>query len=33
MIKGEGTFTRQDYDDIINELRQFWWRDEMKTGD
>ena len=24
MLMGEGTFTPQDYDDIINELRAFW---------
>ena len=25
MMKGEGTFTIQDWDDITNELKQFWW--------
>ncbi len=24
MMRGEGTFTRQDYDDIISDLRRFW---------
>jgi len=26
MMMGEGTFTQQDYDDIIRELQQFWWK-------
>jgi len=26
MMMGEGTFTGQDYDDIIRELQQFWWK-------
>ena len=25
MMRGEGTFTMQDWDDIIHELQQFWW--------
>lgn len=25
MMRGEGTFTLQDWDDITNELKQFWW--------
>ncbi|MBR0265730.1 MAG: GNAT family N-acetyltransferase [Prevotella sp.] len=28
MMMGEGTFTQQDYDDIIQELQQFWWPDD-----
>ena len=28
MTMGDGTFTMQDYDDIIAELRQHWWRDD-----
>ena len=32
MMMGEGTFTKRDYDEIINELRQFWWRDEIKEN-
>ena len=30
MITGEGTFTMQDWDDIIQELQQFWWPDDIK---
>ena len=26
MMKGEGRFSTQDYDAIIHELQQFWWR-------
>ena len=25
MMRGEGTFTMKDWDDIIHELQQFWW--------
>lgn len=25
MMRGEGTFTMQDWDKITNELKQFWW--------
>lgn len=25
MMMGPGTFTLQDWDDITNELKQFWW--------
>jgi hypothetical protein len=24
MMIGEGTFTMQDWDDIVSELREFW---------
>lgn len=27
MIIGSGSFTMQDWDDLIEELKQFWWRD------
>ena len=27
---GPGTFTMQDWDDITNELKQFWWPDDLK---
>ena len=30
MMRGEGTFTMQDWDDIIHELQQFWWPDDVK---
>ena len=30
MMMGPGTFTLQDWDDITNELKQFWWPDELK---
>ena len=26
---GMGTFTMQDWDDIIHELQQFWWPDDI----
>ena len=26
MMMGEGNFTPQDYDDILAELKQFWWK-------
>lgn len=29
MMMGEGTFTQQDYDDIIHELQKFWWPDDV----
>ena len=32
MMSGEGTFTMQDWDDIIHELQQFWWPDDIKEG-
>ena len=32
MMMGEGTFTMQDWDDIIHELQQFWWSDDIKEG-
>ena len=30
MMMGEGTFTMQDWDDIVHELQQFWWPDDIK---
>ena len=32
MMIGEGTFTMKDWDDIIHELQQFWWPDDIKEG-
>ena len=29
MMMGEGTFTMKDWDDIIHELQQFWWPDDI----
>jgi hypothetical protein len=29
-IKSEGTFTMKDWDDIIHELQQFWWPDDIE---
>jgi GNAT superfamily N-acetyltransferase len=25
MMRGEGTFTMQDWDDIVDELKKYWW--------
>ncbi len=30
MMRGKDTFTIQDWDDIIHELQQFWWPDDIK---
>lgn len=30
MMMGPGTFTLQDWDDITNELKKFWWPEELK---
>ena len=30
MMIGPGMFTMQDWDDIIHELQQFWWPDDIK---
>ena len=27
---GMGTFTMQDWDDITNELKRFWWPDDIE---
>ena len=32
MMRGEGTFTMQDWDDIVQELQKFWWPDDIKEG-
>ncbi len=32
MMTGPGTFTLQDWDDITNELKQFWWIEDSKEG-
>ena len=32
MMMGPGTFTMQDWDDITNELKQFWWPEDIKEG-
>lgn len=31
LIKGEKTFTMKDYDDVINELKCFWWRKDLEN--
>ena len=30
---GMGTFTMKDWNDIIHELQQFWWHDDIKEDD
>ena len=30
MMMGDGTFTMQDWDDITEELKQFWWLSDME---
>lgn len=30
MIRGKGTFTMQDCNDITHELQKFWWPDDIK---
>ena len=30
MMMGPGTFTMQNWEDIIHELQQFWWPDNVK---
>lgn len=32
MMMGEGTFTMQDWDDIINEMKKHWWDDAIKES-
>ncbi|MCR4620081.1 MAG: GNAT family N-acetyltransferase [Paludibacteraceae bacterium] len=32
MMIGEGTFTIRDWDEITNELKQFWWSDDIKEN-
>jgi GNAT superfamily N-acetyltransferase len=33
MMIGEGSFTMQDWDDITNELKRFWWPDDIKVSE
>ena len=30
MMRGEGTFTMQDWDDIVDELKKYWWPEDIK---
>ena len=30
MMIGEGTFTLQDWDEIIDELKRFWWPEDIR---
>ena len=32
MMMGEGTFTMQDWDEITNELKQYWWPEHLTTS-
>lgn len=32
MMIGEGTFTMQDWDDIVEELKQFWWPEDIEES-
>ena len=32
MMIGEGSFTLNDWDEIVNELKRFWWREELKEN-
>ena len=29
MMMGEGTFTMQDWDDIVDELKKYWWPEDI----
>ena len=33
MMMGEGTFTKEDYDEILVELQQHWWPEDMTIQD
>lgn len=33
MMMGKGTFTKEDYDEILAELQQHWWPDDMTIKD
>ena len=33
MMMGEGTFTKEDYDEILEELHQHWWPEDMTIKD
>lgn len=30
MVMGPGTFTMHDRDEIVGELKQFWWPEDLK---
>ena len=30
MMMGDGTFTLQDWDEIVGELKRFWWPEDIK---
>jgi hypothetical protein len=30
MMIGEGTFTMQDWDKIVDELKKYWWPEDIK---
>jgi hypothetical protein len=32
MMMGEGTFTMQDWDDIVDELKKYCWPEDQKRG-
>ena len=32
MMIGEGTFTLQDWDEIVDDLKRFWWPEDIKEG-
>ena len=33
LMMGEGTFTKEDYDEILEELHQHWWPEDMTIRD
>ena len=33
LMMGEGTFTKEDYDEILEELHQHWWPENMTIRD
>lgn len=33
MMMGEGTFTKEDYDEILEELHQHWWPEDISIKD
>ena len=33
LMMGEGTFTKEDYDEILEELHQHWWSEDMTIKD
>ena len=32
MMLGEGTFTMQDWDELVGELKRFWWPDDISES-